>query len=44
VVLGHTVDRFGWDGGFVLLVGAALAAVVLLGLSVLGDRPRGHTS
>jgi len=44
VVLGHTVDRYGWNGGFVLLVGAAVASVVLLGLSVLGDRPRGRTS
>jgi len=40
IVLGHTVDRYGWDGGFVLLVGAALAAVVLLAISAVGARPR----
>ena len=27
---GYTVDHFGWDGGFVLLIGACLLAIVFL--------------
>mgnify|MGYP006146899099 CR=1 FL=1 len=29
-MLGYTVDHFGWDGGFVLLVGACLLAMAFL--------------
>lgn len=32
--LGYTVDYFGWDGGFVLLVGGGVAAIILVGLTV----------
>jgi len=28
--MGYTVDHFGWDGGFVLLVGACILAMVCL--------------
>ena len=28
--MGYTVDHFGWDGGFVLLIGACLLAIVFL--------------
>jgi len=39
-LLGATVDRYGWDGGFALLVAACLAAIVLLAMSILGHRSR----
>ncbi|MDF0604745.1 glycerol-3-phosphate transporter [Neisseriaceae bacterium TC5R-5] len=32
-VVGYTVDYFGWDGGFILLIGSCLAAIVLLTLT-----------
>ena len=38
-LLGATVDRYGWDGGFVLLVAACVGAMVLLAVSILGHRP-----
>jgi OPA family glycerol-3-phosphate transporter-like MFS transporter len=28
--MGYTVDHFGWDGGFVLLIGACLLAIAFL--------------
>ncbi|AXE29849.1 glycerol-3-phosphate transporter [Chromobacterium phragmitis] len=31
--VGYTVDHFGWDGGFALLIGSCVAAIVLLGLT-----------
>jgi OPA family glycerol-3-phosphate transporter-like MFS transporter len=33
VVIGYVVDSAGWDAGFMLLVGACLAAVVLIGFT-----------
>ncbi|OWY38077.1 glycerol-3-phosphate transporter [Xenophilus sp. AP218F] len=32
-VVGYTVDHFGWDGGFMLMVGSCVAAIVLLALT-----------
>jgi OPA family glycerol-3-phosphate transporter-like MFS transporter len=29
-LMGYTVDHFGWDGGFVLLVGACILAMLFL--------------
>ena len=37
--LGYTVDRYGWDGGFLLLVAACGASIALLAVSSLGHRP-----
>jgi len=34
IVLGYTLDYFGWDGGFMLLVGGCLGAIILLSLTV----------
>ncbi|KWV88529.1 sn-glycerol-3-phosphate transporter [Pseudomonas fluorescens] len=28
--MGYTVDHFGWDGGFVLLIGACVLAIAFL--------------
>jgi OPA family glycerol-3-phosphate transporter-like MFS transporter len=28
------VDAFGWDGGFILLVGGCIMAIVLIGMTV----------
>jgi len=33
IALGYTVDHFGWDGGFVLLVGGGLIAILLIALT-----------
>jgi OPA family glycerol-3-phosphate transporter-like MFS transporter len=34
IALGYTVDAFGWDGGFILLVGGCIMAIVLIGMTV----------
>ena len=34
IALGYTVDYFGWNGGFILLVGGCIGAIVLIGLTV----------
>jgi len=31
IILGYTLDYFGWDGGFVLLLGGCLCSIILLG-------------
>jgi OPA family glycerol-3-phosphate transporter-like MFS transporter len=33
-LLGFTVERFGWDGGFLLLVGACVLAIALLAMTL----------
>ncbi|MDX1734093.1 MAG: glycerol-3-phosphate transporter [Halioglobus sp.] len=33
IAIGFTVDAYGWDGGFVLLVGGCVAAIVLIGMT-----------
>jgi OPA family glycerol-3-phosphate transporter-like MFS transporter len=33
-LLGFTVERFGWDGGFMLLSGACMAAIALLAMTL----------
>jgi OPA family glycerol-3-phosphate transporter-like MFS transporter len=42
-VVGYTVDHFGWDGGFMLLIGSCVAAMVLLALTMLNDTPANKT-
>ena len=32
-VVGYTVDAFGWNGGFMLLVGSCIMAIILLMLT-----------
>ena len=34
IALGYTVDHFGWDGGFVLLVGGCIGSIVLIGMTL----------
>jgi OPA family glycerol-3-phosphate transporter-like MFS transporter len=34
IALGYTVDHFGWDGGFILLVGGCIGAIILIGLTM----------
>ena len=34
IALGYTVDNFGWDGGFVLLVGGCIGAILLIALTL----------
>jgi len=34
IILGYTLDYFGWDGGFVLLLGGCLCSIILLGMTV----------
>ncbi|ARS54553.1 glycerol-3-phosphate transporter [Kushneria konosiri] len=33
-MVGYTVDHYGWDGGFALLVGACILAILLLALTL----------
>jgi len=34
IAMGYTVDAFGWDGGFVLLVGGCIAAIILMAMTM----------
>ena len=34
IALGFTVDYFGWNGGFILLTGGCICAIVLIGFTV----------
>ena len=36
--LGYTVDAYGWNGGFVLLLGGCAAALMLLSITMLAHR------
>jgi OPA family glycerol-3-phosphate transporter-like MFS transporter len=37
-VLGYTVDHFGWDGGFILLIGSCVVSIICLTYSLLGEK------
>ncbi len=37
-ILGYTVDHFGWDGGFMILVGSCIASVICLVYALFGER------
>ncbi|GEM74010.1 glycerol-3-phosphate transporter [Vibrio sagamiensis] len=37
-ILGYTVDHFGWDGGFIILVGSCVAALLCLAYAYIGER------
>lgn len=34
IALGYTLDSYGWDGGFILLVGGCIGAIVLISMTV----------
>ena len=34
IALGYTVDAYGWDGGFILLVGGCIGAIILIGMTL----------
>jgi MFS transporter, OPA family, glycerol-3-phosphate transporter len=38
IAMGYTVDHFGWDGGFTLLVGGCVAAIILLAVTMRHER------
>ncbi|PSW81836.1 glycerol-3-phosphate transporter [Photobacterium angustum] len=37
-VLGYTVDLYGWDGGFIILVGSCVTSIVCFVYALLGER------
>ena len=37
-IVGYTVDFFGWDGGFMVMIGGSVLAVLLLIIVMLGER------
>jgi len=37
-VLGYTVDHFGWDGGFIVLVASCLASIICLSYAYFGEK------
>ncbi|MDM8159416.1 glycerol-3-phosphate transporter [Labilibaculum sp. K2S] len=41
IAMGAVVDAWGWDGGFVVLLGACVAAIILIGVSWIQER-NGH--
>ena len=34
IVLGYTLDIYGWDGGFKLLIGGCVGAIILIGMTI----------
>ena len=34
IALGYTLDYFGWDGGFILLIGGCIGAIILLSMTL----------
>ncbi|WP_305839596.1 glycerol-3-phosphate transporter [Photobacterium leiognathi] len=37
-ILGYTVDLYGWDGGFIILVGSCVTSIVCFVYALLGER------
>jgi len=37
-IVGYTVDFFGWDGGFMVMIGGSVLAVVLLAVVMVGEK------
>ena len=37
-IVGYTVDYFGWNGGFLLMIGGGVVAVILLAIEMIGER------
>ncbi len=42
-IVGYTVDYYSWDGGFMLMIGGCLLAVLLLGLTMLSEKKQRRT-
>lgn len=38
IILGYTVDHFGWDGGFIVLIGSCIASIICLLYAYIGER------
>lgn len=38
IALGYTVDYFGWNGGFILLVGGCICAILLIAMTLKHER------
>ena len=38
IVMGYTVDLYGWDGGFALLTGGCIMAILLLGVTLRSEK------
>jgi len=36
-IVGYTVDYFGWDGGFIVMIGGGVLAVILLVITMLNE-------
>jgi OPA family glycerol-3-phosphate transporter-like MFS transporter len=36
-IVGYTVDYFGWDGGFIIMIGGCVLAVIFLLLTMLSE-------
>ena len=36
-IVGYTVDFFGWDGGFMVMIGGSILAVILLIVVMIGE-------
>lgn len=37
-IVGYTVDFFGWDGGFIVMIGGCFIAILLLMLTMFGEK------
>lgn len=37
-IVGYTVDFFGWDGGFMVMIGGSILAVILLVVVMIGEK------
>ena len=37
-IVGYTVDFFGWDGGFMVMIGGSVLAVILLVVVMIGEK------
>ncbi|PQJ89403.1 glycerol-3-phosphate transporter [Aliivibrio sifiae] len=38
IILGYTVDHFGWDGGFMILVASCVLSIICLSYAFLGEK------
>ncbi len=43
IVLGFTVDYFGWDGGFILLTGGCVMAILLMVLTMIEENKKSES-
>ena len=43
IAIGYTVDFYGWDGGFVLLVGGCITAIALIGMTLPAEHAHHRT-